>query len=174
MTLIELVSVIFTMNLLTFGGGATMVPLLQTELVDKRKAITLDQLLYAFAIARATPGQANMYVAAVGYMMFGLVGAGATILSIILPSFVVLPLLKGYRRINGSSRVQGFTKGLTISSIGLILATTLNIGRSSLTGPLSWLVFGTSLVMIRVLKLNALIAIMLASLLGVLLKLYTG
>ena len=34
-----------------------------------------DQLLFAFAIARVTPGQANLYVASIAYMMFGLLGA---------------------------------------------------------------------------------------------------
>src|SRR3712207_8122653 len=48
---------------------------LQARFVEEERLLTLDQLLYAFAIARVTPGPANVYVAAIGYFLHGLPGA---------------------------------------------------------------------------------------------------
>jgi len=65
-SLLELCALVFTFNALTFGNGPAMIPLLQANLVDRRGVLSTDQLLYAFTIARVTPGQANTYVAAIG------------------------------------------------------------------------------------------------------------
>jgi chromate transport protein ChrA len=60
-SLLELCAVVFTYNAMTFGNGPGMVPLLQVDLVDRRGVLSSEQLLYAFTIARVTPGQANTY-----------------------------------------------------------------------------------------------------------------
>ena len=159
---------------MTFGAGPTMIPLLQENLVDSRQVLTLDQLLYAFAIARVTPGQANVYVASIGYMLFGLPGAILTTLVIQLPGYVMLPLLSGYERVQKSRAVKGFTRGLTSASVGLILAATLSIGRRSLTNPVAWVVFSLALVLAYVLKWNPIISLFLASAVGFVLQSLPG
>ncbi len=93
MSLLELCVAVLIYNAMTFGNGPVMVPLLQDDLVDRRAVLSTDQLLYAFTIARVTPGQANTYVAAIGYMLHGLVGALATTAATLLPGYLMLPLL---------------------------------------------------------------------------------
>ena len=66
MTLGELVLLVFVSNALTFGNGPAMIPLLERTLVEERQVQTTGQLLYAFAIAPVTPGQANDYVTSIG------------------------------------------------------------------------------------------------------------
>jgi len=95
MSLLALCVTVFTYNAMTFGNGPVMVPLLQADLVDRRGVLSTDQLLYAFTVARVTPGQANTYVAAIGYMLHGLVGALACTAAIMLPGYLMLPLLWG-------------------------------------------------------------------------------
>ena len=91
-------------NLLTFGNGPVMVPLLQRHIVEERGILSLDQFLYAYALGRVTPGQANLYVAAIGYMTFGWSGALATVAAIQVPGYLVLPLVKGYRALPRGAR----------------------------------------------------------------------
>ena len=55
----KLALLIALFNVMTFGNGPVMIPLLQTHLVEGSRVLTQDQLLYAFTIARITPGQAN-------------------------------------------------------------------------------------------------------------------
>src|SRR5205807_5914905 len=117
MSLWKLALLIALFNLMTFGNGPVMIPLLQTHLVNEHGVLTQDQLLYAFTIARVTPGQANLYVAAIGYMLFGWTGAVLITLAIMLPGYLMLPLLSGYSHLSDSRRVRGFRRGLTTASI---------------------------------------------------------
>lgn len=170
MSLTELVGLIFTFNIMTFGNGPVMVPLLQTGLVEQRGILTIDQLLYAFTIARVTPGQANIYVAAIGYLLFGLAGALLSTLVIMLPGYLMIPLLHGYERVRTVKLVHGFTRGLTSASVGLIFAATFRIGRQTLISPVAWGVFGLSLALLSLLKWNPLLSIAVASAVGLLLS----
>jgi chromate transporter len=165
-SLLELCAVVFTYNTLTFGNGPAMVPLLQANLVDRRGVLSTDQLLYAFTIARVTPGQANTYVAAIGYMLYGLPGALATTAAIQLPGYLMLPLLWGYQRLRAVRLVPAFTRGLTVASVGLIFAATLSIGRSTLTGWVSVAVFAAALAMTQLLRWNPLVVLAVSALLG--------
>ncbi|TAK35408.1 MAG: chromate transporter [Chloroflexota bacterium] len=172
MGLLNLALLIFVFNVLTFGNGPIMIPLLQKSLVDEQGVLTVDQLLYAFTIARVTPGQANVYVASIGYMLYGIVGAILTTIVIQLPGYAMLPLLKGYERLGATRAVRGFTRGLTSTSVGLIFAATLGIARTSLTGWISWLVFALTFVLTYVLKRNAILSLVIASAVGLALTLW--
>ncbi|HEX2980042.1 MAG TPA: chromate transporter [Anaerolineaceae bacterium] len=171
MSLLTLLALVFTFNVLTFGNGPAMVPLLQAELVDRARVLALDQLLYAVAIGRVTPGQANVYIASIGYFLFGIPGALLGTLAIQIPGYVMLPFMQIYERIRANAWVGNFTRGLTTASVGLIFAATFSIGARSLTEPITWVVFAAALVLILVVKWNQMLCLLLASLLGILLKL---
>lgn len=171
MSLPRLTFLIFLFNLLTFGNGPGMIPLLQKELVEKSSVLSLDQLLYAFAIARVTPGQANVYVASIGYFLFGIPGAVLATLVIQLPGYMMLPFMKFYERARAMTWVGGFTRGLTVASVGLIFAATLSIGLRTLTGPIPWIVFAATLAMMMLLRWGQMRSLLSASLLGIVLKL---
>ena len=166
MSLLRLTLLFALFNLMTFGNGPVMIPLLQTSLVEGARVLTHDQLLYAFTIARVTPGQANSYVASIGYMLHGWPGAILAALAIVLPGYLMLLVLKGYQRVRGSHWVGGFTRGLTATSVGLILAAVVKIGGSTLTTPAAWIAFGATLVVTQLLKWNVFVALTLASAMG--------
>jgi len=170
MSLIELIALIFTFNLMTFGNGPVMIPLLQTSLVEERHVLSVDQLLYAFAIARVTPGQANVYVVAIGYMLFGLPGALLTTLAILVPAYLMLLLLHGYERFRDNRSMQNFTRGLTSTSVGLIFAATVQIGRGTLTNTTAWIVFALTRGLVYLLKWNTLVGLTVACVVGLLLN----
>jgi chromate transporter len=170
MSLWKLALLIALFNLMTFGNGPVMIPLLQTHLVNGAGVLTEDQLLYAFTIARVTPGQANFYVASIGYMLYGMPGAVLATLAIMLPGYAMIPLLNGYEHLRYSTWIKGFTKGLTVTSVGLILAAVVQIARGALTQPIAWVVLLATLVMTQLLKWNILVALAVACCLGLLLK----
>jgi chromate transporter len=153
-------------NLMTFGNGPVMIPLLQTSLVDGARVLTQDQLLYAFTIARVTPGQANSYVASIGYMLHGWPGAIMAAVVIVLPGYLMLAALRGYERVRDSRWIGGFTRGLTATSVGLIFAATVQIGASTLTAPAAWLAFGTTLIATQLLRWNVFVVLILATAAG--------
>ncbi len=166
MGLLELCGLVLLYNAMTFGNGPGMVPLLEEDLVEDRQVLDVDQLLYAFTLARVTPGQANTYVAAVGYMLHGVVGALATTAAIVLPAYLVLPLVFGYQRIAALRFVPAFTHGLTVASVGLIFAAVVDLARGTLTTWVSLVVFACALAMGQLLRWNPLGVLGVSALLG--------
>ena len=174
MSLIELVTLVLGFNLLTFGNGPVMVPLLQHHLVEQSGMLSLDQFLYAYALGRATPGQANLYVAALGFMTFGWAGAAATVAAIQVPGYLMLPLVKGYERFREVRAVRGFTRGLTAVSVSLMLSVTYDIGRETLTDWITIAVFALTVGLIVGRRWNPLLAMTAAGALGAALQLGAG
>ena len=166
MSLLALAGIIFYFNVITFGNGPVMIPLLQERLVDQAQVLTLDQLLYAFAIARVTPGQANTYVAAIGYFLFGLPGAAVTAVAIQVPGYTMLPLARLYHQFQHVKYVQRFIRGLTATSVGLIFAATLGIGTRTLTTLPAAVVFAVTFVLAYMLKWNPMLSLGIASAIG--------
>lgn len=171
MSLWKLTLAIGLFNLMTFVNGPVMIPLLQANLVEDAGVLTQEQLLYAFTVARVTPGQANSYVASVGYMLHGMPGALLATLVIMLPGYLMLAAMKGYERFRHSARVRGFTKGITATSVGLILAAVVQIGGSTLGTPVAWIVFAATIAMTQLLKWNIFVALGAAAVLGLALEL---
>lgn len=171
MTVWELAVLVGTFNLMTFGNGPLMIPLLRASLVEQHRVLTTDQLLSAFTIARITPGQANTYVSAIGYMLFGLGGAVLVTLVIVLPGYVMLPLGYGYARVRTAAVVRGFTRGLIAASVGLILAATVEMARTSLTSWVAWTVFVLAVGASTLLRWNPFLVLVVPSAVGVVLTL---
>jgi chromate transporter len=166
-TLWEMLAQIAIANLLTFGNGTVMAAVLQTSFVEQKQVLTNEQLLFAFAVARVTPGQANLYVASIAYMLFGLLGAALSMVAIALPSFLMIPLLRSYEFVRGNSAVYGLTRGLASTAVGLLLATTWNLGKDSLGEPVAWLVFGLGVLLMLFTRLPVIVSLLLAALAGV-------
>ena len=75
----------------TFGGGYAMIPLIQREIVLRRRWITDDDILEITAIAESTPGPIAVNSATfVGYRVGGLPGAALSTVGVVLPSFVII------------------------------------------------------------------------------------
>lgn len=172
MSVWELAGLIFVFNAMTFGNGPVLLPLLQQALVDERHVLAQDQLLYAFALARTTPGQANLYVASIGYFLYGLGGALLTTLALQLPGYLMIPLVKSYERFKNVQWVKGFTKGLTVTSVGLIFAAVVQIGLKTLTNPIAWIILPLTLVFNYWLKWGTLLSLGAACLVGLFLKIW--
>lgn len=170
MNLWKLALLITLFNLMTFGNGPVMIPLLQTHLVEQARVLTSDQLLYAFTVARVTPGQANFYVASIGYMLFGMPGAVVATLAIVLPGYMMIPLLHGYEYLRESRRIKGVAKGLTVASVGLIFAAVIQIARGSLGQPAAWIVMIATIVMTQVFKWGAAVTLLVAICLGLIVR----
>ncbi len=162
MTLLAFFGLILGFNVLTYGSGLVMIPLLQAQLVDSRHLLTLDKLLYAITVGRITPGQANLYVASVGYLLFGWPGAVLAVMAITAPAYMVLPLLNVYERVRGVRAVQGFAAGLTAVSAGLVIASVAQIARGALHDVTAWITYPLVVLLILVFRWNQFAAMLLS------------
>ena len=92
--LLKLFTTFFKIGLFSFGGGFAMIPLIQREVVEKHRWIDKKDFVDMLVLAQSTPGPIAVNTAVfVGYKTAGVVGAVATALGTVLPSFIVILLL---------------------------------------------------------------------------------
>lgn len=84
----------FKVGTLLLGGGYVILPLLKSELVDKKKWITPDELYEYYALSSSLPGiiAANTAIFT-GRRLLGTKGAIAAIVGVTLPAFIAIILL---------------------------------------------------------------------------------
>ena len=92
--LFDLFRAFFTIGALTFGGGYAMLPMLEREIVTKRKWATSEELLNYFAIGQCTPGVIAVNTATfVGYKTKGVLGGIVATLGVVAPSILIITVI---------------------------------------------------------------------------------
>jgi chromate transporter len=174
MSLLAFAALVLAFTTMGMGNGPAMIPFFQRSLVEEQQVLTVEQMLFALAISQVTPGQGNLFVTSIGYMLFGLPGALLSTAVLVLPAYTVLPLMRGYERIKQNKVMRGLVRGMTCASVGLILAATVELGRSSLTQPVGWAAFVLTLGLTQVVKWRPLPSLVTASCAGMLLLICSG
>lgn len=93
----ELIDIFFTsarVGAMTFGGGYAMLPILQKEVVEKKKWNTEEEILDYYALSQCLPGiiMVNTLVF-VGQKKKGKIGAFASALGAVTPSFIIITII---------------------------------------------------------------------------------
>ena len=127
---------------LMFGGGYSMLPLLNRELVDRRGWTTEEEMLDYFAIAQCTPGIIAINTATfVGHKRRGFLGGLVATLGVITaPILVVLAIVALLMRFWHLPLVQDAFAGIRVAVAALIAAAILRLIRA---GVKNW--FGLAL-----------------------------
>jgi chromate transporter len=117
---------------LAFGGGFTIIPLIQYEVVDHFQWVSTKEFLDGIAMGQVTPGPILITATFLGYKLSGLWGAGMATLAIFSPSFFIVTLLIPYydkvRRINA---VRIMEQGILASFVGMLGLVLYNFGRAA-------------------------------------------
>jgi len=96
MTIIELFLVFFKLGLFCFGGGYTMIPLIQDE-ITKYGWISIDEFYDIIAITEITPGAIAVNAATfIGQRAGGFLGSLAATIGVIMPSFILVLIIAKY------------------------------------------------------------------------------
>ncbi len=123
-TLVSLALIFLQLSMLAFGGGNTILPEMQRQIVGVHHWMTPQQFSAAFALAQAAPGPNMMIVPLLGWHIAGWAGAAVTSLACFGPSFVVTAVVyhlwvrfkdRPWRRIVQAGLVP-VTAGLVASS----------------------------------------------------------
>ncbi len=82
---------------LTFGGGYAMLPMLQAEVVEKRKWVSEDEVMDYYAIGQCLPGIIAVNTAVfVGNKVKGPLGGICAALGVAFPSIVVITVIAAF------------------------------------------------------------------------------
>ncbi len=139
-----------------YGSGYVLLAFLRADFVVRLGWLTDQQLLDAIAIGQVTPGPVLTTATFIGYVLGGMPGALLATLGIFLPSFVFVAIFNPLiPRMRNSAWVSGLLDGVNVASLGLMAAVTWQLGRASLTGPLTILIGLVSFVMLIWFKVNS-------------------
>jgi chromate transporter len=109
-------------GLFGFGGGPSMIPLIQVEVVDIRGWLGPAEFLDAFAFGNALPGPiATKLAGYVGYQVAGVPGATVALLGITAPTIVAMVALAAlYLRFKERAVVRDFLGGVRPVVVALL------------------------------------------------------
>ena len=122
--LIEILKSFLKIGAFTFGGGYAMIPIIQYEVVNRRKWLSEQEYVELLTIAQAAPGPISLNTAVfVGYKCKGYKGALAAILGVVLPSFVIILLVAMFFHTMRDNRwVDAAFRGMRPAVVALIVA----------------------------------------------------
>ncbi len=149
-------------------GGFSNLPSLHQDLLADGWAREVD-FGQSIAIGQISPGPNGLWVVSLGYLTYGYLGALLALLAITLPPLLVLAVAAGYARIEQRAWVQGAMQGVSLAVIGILLTVVWTILRQPGVDWKGLLIalgaFGLALSR----KVNVLLILALAGLLGYLL-----
>ncbi|AVQ17171.1 MULTISPECIES: chromate transporter [Fusobacterium] len=123
----------FKIGAFTLGGGYAMIPLMQDEIVTKKKWLTDEEFLDALAIAQSSPGVLAVNTSIMtGYRISGRLGIAAAVLGAVLPSFLIILCLSTviiqYRE---AKLFQQVFFGVKPATVGLIFIAVYKLCKST-------------------------------------------
>ena len=93
--LFHLFLLFFKIGFLSFGGGYSIIAMVQTEAINY-SSINIDSSIMnnLISIASTTPGAVGINMAAAfGYSVYGIAGAIVSVISVVLPSLIIVVFL---------------------------------------------------------------------------------
>ena len=136
--LLTLGAVFLKAGALLYGSGYVLLAFLRGDLVERLGWLTDAQLLDAIAIGQVTPGPLFTTATFVGYLLAGVPGAAVATVAIFLPAFVFCALLGPIGdRLRERPLTAALLDGVNATSLGLMAAVTVVLGREAVTDPLT-------------------------------------
>lgn len=129
----QLFIIFFKIGAFTLGGGYSMIPLIEREIVLKRKWIEPKEFIDMLALAQASPGVIAINTAIfVGYKIKGFKGSLVTSLGCALPSFLIILLVATiFTDIKDNPYVNRIFKGIRPAIVALIAAPVWNMAKAA-------------------------------------------
>ena len=132
-SLTEAFGTFFKIGLFTIGGGYAMIPLIEKEVVEKRRWVDHDEFLDLMAVSQAAPGvfAVNMSIF-IGYKKQGVRGSIACAVGNVLPSvLIILFIALFFHRFKEHEVVENVFKGIRPAVVALILVPVFNMARTA-------------------------------------------
>ncbi|GGY95517.1 chromate transporter [Pseudoduganella plicata] len=125
-------------TLLALQGFGGVLPVVQREMVERRRWMTQEDFVEEWAVAQTMPGPnvVNLSIV-IGNRYFGVSGALAALAGMLLvPSLVVLALATVYAQFSDNPRVAGALRGMGAVTAGMIAATGIKLAATLTRHPL--------------------------------------
>lgn len=158
----------FKIGLFTIGGGYAMIPLIEAEIIEKKKWVGKEEFLDLMAIAQSCPGVFAINIAIfIGYRLRRVKGAVVSCIGTALPSFIIILLIAlFFHQFKENEIVAAAFRGIRPAVVALIAVPTFNLAKKAkLTWKTAWVPV-TSALLIWLLGVSPILIIVAAGTLG--------
>jgi len=146
---------LFKIGAVAFGSGTTIVPLIQSDVVDTHHWLSLSQFVDGIGLGQITPGPFLITAAFIGYKMGGAFGAALATFAIFSPSFAMtLVFTELSSHVRNLRVVRGALAGVLASFVGMLAVVILQLGGVALTSPAGYVIAALAFVGVRWFKLD--------------------
>lgn len=130
---LEAFSIFFKIGAFTIGGGYAMVPLIEDEIVTKRRWLDKEDFIDLLAISQSAPGILAVNISIfIGYRLRGVLGSIVTALGTVLPSFlIILAIALFFHNFKDNAVVERIFRGIRPAVVALIAAPTFSMAKSA-------------------------------------------
>jgi len=127
--LLQLIASFLKIGLFTFGGGLSMLPMIEREVIARRGWCTKEEILDYYALGQCTPGVIAVDVAAfIGYRQKKVAGAILAPIAVCLPgALLVLALATVLGMAAQYPLVQSAFVGIQVAVCALLTASVANL-----------------------------------------------
>lgn len=149
-----------------------MLPILEREIVDKKKWATEEELSDYFAVAQCTPGIIAVNTATfIGEKQKGILGGILATLGVVFPSLVIITLLASVILVfSNNVIVQHAFGGIRVCVCVLILNSVLKLAKTSIKDAKALIIFIIVLILAVLTSLSPVYFVLIAGVAGVLIK----
>lgn len=171
----KLLDLFFTFSkigLFTFGGGYAMFPILQKEIVEKKKWATNEELGDYCAIGQCTPGVIAVNTATfVGENICGILGALVATLGFIFPALIVIQIIGAFiQNFSSLETIQYAFSGIRVCVSILILQTIFNLSKQAIIDNITMFIFFGVILGSLFFNISPVIIIIISALSGIYIK----
>ncbi len=155
------------------GGGYVILPMVEQELVARRKWLKSQEFVDMTAVVQTIPGIiAGNCAIYLGYRIAGKLGALAALLGVAMPSVIIITLVAMFFNsfsdtILTNSYLNGAFVGVKAAVCGLVLATAVKMIKKTFTGAFEVTIGVCSFVSVVFFPVNPGVAMVTAAVLGV-------
>jgi chromate transporter len=118
----------------TFGGGYAMIPLIEREVVERRRWFQTKDITDIFAVAESVPGAIAINSATfIGYRKAGVPGAVVAMVGVLLPTFVIVVLMSVFfLKVQDHPKVEAAFVSIRATIVALITYAAYKIGKTAI------------------------------------------
>ena len=163
--LFELYITFFKIGAFTFGGGYAMLPLLQRELVDKRKWITEEEILDYYAIGQTIAVNTSTFC---GRKRKGNLGGIVASLGFITPSIIIITIIANFlKAFSHIILIKHAFAGIRIAVSALVLNTVINMVKKTADTKIKILIFLLTFIAIGIFSISPIIIVIACGIFGI-------
>lgn len=171
----QLFFIFFKLGLFTVGGGYAMLPMLQKEVVEKKKWVSEAEIMDYYAIGQSTPGIIAINTATfIGYKKKGVIGGIVATLGMVAPSWIIIISIAAFfQQFADQIYVQKAFAGIRVAVVVLIINAITKMAAKAKKDYLWVILFGISFMVISFMNVSPVYIIILSAITGIILKAIT-